>query len=159
MSQMATPEGEKRELGHFAVKRDAAAGALHDLQALFAPRLFVGARPVVILLVLLVISGGVTYLLKMSLDYNDYLIPCGATLAAAVMIGVVMMMVGKKGVRQRWTRTKKHLDEARKAAKVDHENTLHELDARAEAARSKRATEAAALKERYGPRLTAVQEK
>jgi hypothetical protein len=159
MSQMATREGETLEQGNFAVKRDAAASALHGLQALFAPRLFVGARPVVILLVLLVIAGGVTYLQKMSLDYNDYLIPCGATLAVAVVLGVVMLMVGKKGVRQAWTRTKKHLDEARKAARVDHENTLHELDARAEAARSKRATEAASLKERYSPRLSAVHEK
>ena len=46
MSQMATPEGEKAEPGNFAVKRDAAAAALHDLQALVAPRIFVGARPV-----------------------------------------------------------------------------------------------------------------
>jgi len=159
MSQMATPEGYKPEPGNFPVKRDAAAGALHDLHALFAPRLFVGARPVLILIVLLVIAGAITYLQKSSMDYNDYLITCGGTLAVAIVIGVVMKLLGKKGLRQVWARTKKHLDESRKAAKYDHENTLKELDARAEAARQKRATEAAALKDKYSPRLVAVQEK
>ncbi|HYJ47363.1 MAG TPA: hypothetical protein VEV81_12190, partial [Pyrinomonadaceae bacterium] len=161
MSQMATAEGEKPEPGNYAAKRDAAMAELSRLQSLFAPQLMVGARPFLIVLVLLGIAGGAAWFKNMdkAFDFNDYIVPCGAALAIAVVLGVIFMMVGKSGVRRHWTRTKKHLDEARKASKVDHENTLKELEARTEAAKQKRATEAAALKEKYSPRLGAVQEK
>jgi hypothetical protein len=161
MSQMATAEGEKPEPGNYPAKRDAALAELSRLQSLFAPQLMVGARPFMIALVLLAIAGGAAWFKNMdkAFDFNDYIVPCGAALGIAVVLAVIFMMVGKSAVRKTWTRTKKHLDESRKASRVDHENTLKELEARTEAAKQKRATEAAALKEKYSPRLSAVQEK
>src|SRR3954454_21809522 len=43
-SQMATLDAEKPEPGNFVAKRDKAFAELAHLEALFAPRLFVGSR-------------------------------------------------------------------------------------------------------------------
>jgi S-DNA-T family DNA segregation ATPase FtsK/SpoIIIE len=161
-SQMATVEGQTQEPGNFPAKRDAALAELHGLEALFAPRLFVGARPIMISLVALAIAGGGTYFKFMDakvFDPKPYIVVCGGTLVALLAILIATYVVGKNSVRKGWTRTKRDLDESRKAAKVDNENTLKDLEDRTEVAKKKRATEVAALKVKYSPMLIAVQEK
>jgi S-DNA-T family DNA segregation ATPase FtsK/SpoIIIE len=160
-SQLATAEGEKSEPGNFQGKRNLAVVELKHLQSMFAPQLFVGFRPVLILLVVLAIAGGVTYFLRMDkpFDVQPFLVACGGALVAVLAIGAAVMVIAKSSIRKTWTRTKKHLDESRRAAKVDHENTHKELEARGDAAKQKRAVEVAALKEKYSPVLARVQEK
>jgi len=155
MSLMATAEGEKKEPGNYPAKRDAAVHELDHLRNLFAPRLLVGARPFLILIVLLALGAGGTYFKTMDqpLDPKNYIVVCGGVLVAAIAIGTAIMVLGKSAVRKGWTRTKKYLDESRKAAKIDHENTLKELEDRTDAAKQKRATEAARSK-RNTPRAS-----
>lgn len=158
-SLMATAEGEKREPGNFAAKREAASKDLHTLESLFVPRLFVGARPFLLLFVLLAIAGGVTYALNMNdpkkaYDPMAYAVTCGGTLVAAIAIGVAARVIAKGSIRKSWTRTKKHLNEAREAAKVDHENALKLLADRGEAANQKRTNEVTQLKAKYNPMLS-----
>ena len=160
-SQMATAEGEKSEPGNYTAKRDAAVVELGHLEALFAPRLFVGARAIMIVLVGLAIAGGGTYFNFMGkpFDLQPYIVVCGGTLVAMVAILVAVWILGKTAVRKTWTRTKRDMDEARKASKVDHEKEMEELEARADAAKKKRSVEVAALKEKYSPMLVGTQEK
>src|SRR4051812_28008037 len=158
-SLMATADGEKREPGNFAAKRDAALNDLHTLESLFVPRLFVGARPFLILFVLLAVAGGVTYAMNMNdpqkaYDPMAYAVTCGGTLVAAIAIGVAARVIAKGSIRKAWTRTKKHLNEAREAAKVDHEQALKLLADRGEAATQKRNNEVTQLKAKYNPMLS-----
>src|SRR4051812_33073567 len=79
-SQFATAEGETRESGNFSAKRDAASAELHHLESLFAPRLLVGFRPVLIVLVLLAIAAGATYFKTIdarTFDPQPYIVVCG----------------------------------------------------------------------------------
>ncbi|HEY7119132.1 MAG TPA: FtsK/SpoIIIE domain-containing protein [Tepidisphaeraceae bacterium] len=161
-SQLATAEGETREPGNYLAKRDAAYKELQHLEGLVAPKLFVGIRPILILIVLVGIAAGAMYFKTMdqrNFDIQPYVVVCGGTLVAAFAIGFAIRVIAKGSIRKGWTRCKKHLNEAREAAKVDHESTLEQLDQRAEAARQKRANEVAQLKETYSPKLSNVQQK
>jgi hypothetical protein len=160
-SAMADDEGQKKEPGNYPAKRDAAIQELNRLEALFAPRLFVGMRPYAILLVLVAVAAAATYFMTMDKDGDptqDYVVVCGGTLVAAIAIGVAMRVVAKGGIRRAWTRCKKHLNEAREAAKVDHEAALKELEQRLEASEQKRANEVAQLKTKFNPVLAKVQQ-
>jgi S-DNA-T family DNA segregation ATPase FtsK/SpoIIIE len=163
-SLMATPEGQKPEPGNFAARREAASKELHVLESLFVPRLFVGAKPFLLLFVLLAIAGGATFALHMNdtakaYDPMTYAIPVGGTLIAAIVIGVLARVIAKGSIRKAWTRCKKHLNEAREAAKVDHANALKQLEERGEAAKQKRANEVAQLKTKYNPMLAQATQK
>lgn len=162
VSQMATLDAEKPEPGNFAAKRDKAVAELGHLEGLFSPRLFVGSRAIAIVLVGLAIAAGLTYVKTMdakTFDLTPYYVACGGTLVAMVAILVAIFMTGKSSVRKGWTRTKRDLDEARKAAKLDHEAEMELLDQRTEVAKRKRGSEVASLKEKFSPMLVSVQEK
>jgi DNA segregation ATPase FtsK/SpoIIIE-like protein len=161
-SAMADDEAAPRERGNYAAKRDAAVAELHKLESLVAPRMFVGVRPFVMLVVILAVAGGITYVMHMNdagaFKPDPYIVVCGGALVAAIAIGVAIRVIAKSSIRKGWTRCKKHLNEARDAAKVDHETTLKELDDRLEAAQSKRGNEVAQLKTKYNPMLQKVQQ-
>ncbi|MEZ0268458.1 MAG: FtsK/SpoIIIE domain-containing protein [Phycisphaerae bacterium] len=157
----AAMAGEAEAPGNFAAKRDATTAEIARLEALFAPRLFVGGRPILIVLVLLAIAGGATYVMNMEKAFkpDPYVIAGGATLVGSVALLLVIRSAAKKSLRRQWTRTWRALDETRKASKHDYEQTLDALSRRADEAAQKRAGEVGAAKQKYQPMLTSLGER
>jgi len=156
-----TTEGASAGPGNFAAKRDIVQVELKKLESLFTPRLFVGGRPFLIVFVLLAIAGGATYMANMEQVFkpDPYVIAGGATLVGSIALLLFIRSVAKKSLKRQWTRTRKSLDDTRKASKYDYETTLEELQKRSTEATQKRAAEVAAVKQRFGPLLVGLQEK
>jgi len=160
-----TSEGESIGPGNFAAKRDVVLVELKKFEGLFTPRLFVGGRAFLIVFVLLAIAGGATYFLQMeNIDRvgfkpEPFIIACGATLVGSIALLLFIRTIAKKSLKRQWTRTRKALDDTRKASKYDYETTLEELQKRTAEATHKRGTEVTAAKQRFGPMLTGLQER
>lgn len=154
-------DGQPKEKGNFTAKRDLALAELSKLEALFLPRFFIGARPYLILFVLLVGAAAGVQFWKETLEpqVRELIIACSATFVVFLALGIFLGTVSRKRIRRQWTRARRATDDARQAAKDDYESTLEALAQRSAASKEKRANEVASAKDKFNPMLQKVQEK
>ena len=148
----------------FKSYREATERHLSNLRTMSIPRLFVGLRPWVALVVLLAVGGIAGQLIAGVAtgrpDFNSkyVLIGVGASLALGVLLGLVLRVVGLRQVRREHDEFRRALAATREAADLRLANLRKAHDARNAGAQRTRDIEVRGAKEKFAPYLQRADE-
>ena len=139
----------------YAQRLEGAREAVRALRDLRVPRLFVGARPALLVLLLCALAAAGTQAAYMTLDpqLKAMAIAVGAALALATVLGFVLQLVGKSHVRAALLPLRQILADAREAAAAQLEEARKAGEARLAAALATRKAEEQAARDRAAPVL------
>lgn len=126
--------------------------AMRDLRV---PRLFVGARPALLVMLLCVLAAAGAQAAYMTLDpqLKAMAIAVGAAVAFSAVMGFVLQLVGKSHVRATLAPLRQALADAREAAAAQLEAARKAGEARLAAAQATRKAEEQAARDRAAPLL------
>lgn len=158
-SQAVLPSGDAPARPEYERHLERAKLLSKRLARLPVPRLFVGLMPFVLTILLMCGAGAAAHFLGRAdptapPDFKRIGLAVGGALAACMVLGVVLLIVGKRQVRDAFRPLADELELARQAAQRQAEQAAADRKRRAEQAQRKRDEEVQQIKDRLAP-LTA----
>ena len=150
----AAAEPEDASVAYLAARQRVEKG-LAKLRGLFAPRLFVGFGPYVLVLALCGGAAAVAQVMSGSARPEFGLMgrAAGITLGSLVVLGVLLRLLARSQVRKTHAALRRQLDEARGLAKLKLDRATKIQQDAINAAAAKRDAETKAVKDRLAPIL------
>jgi S-DNA-T family DNA segregation ATPase FtsK/SpoIIIE len=148
------------DAGPYETHRDQVLSYLKKLEHLAVPRLFVGIRPFIAVVVICIIAMFVTQWITggLPIDYGTFEIKAkpvsyalGGSLIFCILAGVGLWMLGKSQVRAAYIPLRQSLDAVRFSADAIREAARAERDAQTARATKKRDLEVHAAKDKVAP--------
>ncbi|MFI5378952.1 MAG: FtsK/SpoIIIE domain-containing protein [Tepidisphaerales bacterium] len=143
-------------------KRDEAKAAIQFLAKLSLPRMFVGARPIFYVILIVGLVGGITHLLAgnpSELHIKPVTIAAGVAAILCVIVGVTLKFVGISQLKKAWVPVCQLLEEARRLSAAELERAKDENQRKLNEGEEKRKAEEKLANERYTPMVNAARQK
>jgi hypothetical protein len=163
VEQFAPPESIADAGAEYQAQRDALATSVRKLERLFVPSLFVGVRPYLVVLVLLIgaaifAQGRYGHIPMNRAELNNFDpkwreigIFTGAAFAAVLLIGTGLWFLGKSHVRNTYVPLSRAMASAMHAARMQFDSEAKARDAKLARATRQRDLEAQAARDRLSP--------
>ncbi len=140
---------------------------LGDLKVVFLPKLFVGVRPFLLLILIVIVAGAIAQVVtdgiplnfrSITPEFKQIALAVGGAFIGSILLGMLLNWLGKKHIRQAYEPVRQSIADGRAAIDWQLEQYEAVQQAKAHRAERKRSMEVMAVKQKYAPVLNRAQE-